>query len=326
MKFFLLAYLKTHRAAILTGLICIALFLLSFALYGLPFEAVLYPALLSLLFIAIVFLFRFFLAWKKHQRLTLARSMTSETLLPELEPSTDVPDADYLAILEALCREAAEQATAREIASQETADYFTTWTHQIKTPLASMRLKLEAEDSARSRQLLSDLRRVDQYVEMVLTYLRVGATATDYEFREAALDPLIREQIRKVRGDFILRKNKLLYDGTDAVVLTDEKWLSFVIGQLLSNALKYTERGTIKVIASNESLTVADTGIGIEASDLPRVFEKGFTGRNGRLEKNASGLGLYLCKTICEKLGLTISAESTVGRGTSVTIHFPRKN
>ena len=200
-------------------------------------------------------------------------------------------------------------------------DYYTVWVHQIKTPIASMRLNLQNEDSALSRKLSSDLFRIEQYVEMVLTFLRLDAESTDYVIKEYDLDAIVKQAVKKFAGEFIGRKLRLIYEPLNTRVVTDEKWLSFVIEQVLSNALKYTHAGSITItLEAGKKLCIRDTGMGIAAENLPRIFENGYTGYNGRTHKKASGIGLYLCKRICTNLGHAIRAESVVEQGTVIII------
>ena len=189
-----------------------------------------------------------------------------------------------------------------------------------------MRLTLQNEDTPLSRRLTAELGRVERYVEMVLAYLRLDADSTDYVLRECDLDPIVRGAVKKFAGEFIDRHLTLECPPTNIRVLTDEKWLSFVLEQLLSNALKYTPEGKISIhMEAPATLCIADTGIGIAPEDLPRVFEQGYTGYNGRGDKRASGLGLYLCRRVCRNLGHTISAESELGRGTTIRLDLSRK-
>ena len=184
-----------------------------------------------------------------------------------------------------------------------------------------MRLQLQNEDSPFARRLTAELFRIEQYVEMAMAFLRLDSDATDYVIREQPLDPILRGAIRKFAGEFIDRRLKLQYEPVSVSVLTDEKWLSFVIEQLLSNALKYTPSGAVSLYMETPlTLCIRDTGIGIAAEDLPRIFEPGFTGGNGRLDKRASGIGLYLCRRVCERLGHRIQVESAPGQGTCVRL------
>ena len=200
-------------------------------------------------------------------------------------------------------------------------DYYTVWAHQIKTPIAAMRLTLQNEDTPLTRKLTNDLYRIEQYVEMVLTFLRLNSDSTDYVFKEYDLDNIVKSAVKKFSSEFIGRKLRLIYDPLNTSVITDEKWLSFVIEQVLSNALKYTPSGSITIsLVGEKTLRIEDTGIGIAPSDLPRIFENGYTGFNGRTDKKASGIGLYLCRRVCNNLGHTITANSTVDMGTAIDI------
>ena len=200
-------------------------------------------------------------------------------------------------------------------------DYYTIWAHQIKTPIASMRLNLQSEDTAFARRISEDLFRIEQYVEMVLCYLRLDSGSTDYIIREYDLDSIIKQAIKRFAPQFIRRRIQLFYEPVHASVLTDEKWLLFVMEQVLSNALKYTESGSITIVLEAPlTLCIRDTGIGIAPDDLPRIFEKGYTGYNGRSDKKASGIGLYLCRRICKNLGHTITALSSLDAGTEIRL------
>ena len=300
-----------------------AVFAAAFWLYGLPLGAVGYPALICLVLWLCYGLLRGARALKKHRTL---RALTA-ALTPDMLPDADtVDDADYRRIIALLqdAREAQTDAAAQRFADMT--EYYTLWAHQIKTPIAAMRLTLQNEDTALSRRLTAELGRVERYVEMVLAYLRLDADATDYVLREYELDPIVRGAVKKFSGEFIQRRLALDFRPTGLRVLTDEKWLSFVLEQLLSNALKYTPEGRISIYAeAPATLCVADTGIGIAPEDLPRIFEQGFTGYNGRADKQASGLGLYLCRRVCKNLGHTITARSEPGKGTTVRLDLSRK-
>ena len=185
-----------------------------------------------------------------------------------------------------------------------------------------MHLKLQQEDSELSRSVSSDLLKIDQYADMVLAFLRLDSDYTDYVLKEHTLDPIIRQAIKKYASEFILRRITLCYEPITAKVVTDEKWLAFVIEQLISNALKYTVEGTVSIYFEKPStLCIADTGIGISKEDLPRIFERGYTGINGRADRKATGIGLHLCKRICSNLGHDISAYSDE-KGTTIRINL----
>lgn len=313
-------YLHSKRRLIGLFLACCLVFFGSFSLYHLPLEAVLYPALLCGGLGTIFCLWDFFRVRRVHEALQTLRSLT-DAMTETLPPAQSILEGDYQQLLTLLTQEHRDwQAKA----SQDYADmvgYYTLWAHQIKTPIASMRLHLQNEDSPLSRTLSADLRRIEQYVEMVLTFLRLGSDSTDYVFREQDLDALVRGALRKFSPDFIDRKLALHYSPLNATVITDEKWLSFVIEQVLSNALKYTPKGSVTIsLVGEKTLRIQDTGIGIAPEDLPRIFENGYTGCNGRRDRRASGIGLYLCKRICQNLGHTITASSEVDVGTTIDI------
>ena len=219
-------------------------------------------------------------------------------------------------------RETADAARYREMV-----DYYTAWVHQIKTPIAAMRLTLQPDDTPNARRLMSQLLRIEQYVDMVLMYLRLDEGTSDYVIRACDLDGIIRQSLRKFAGEFIDRRLTLHYEPLHLSVVTDEKWLGFVVEQVLSNALKYTpEGGSITIDAeAPATLCIRDTGIGITAEDLPRIFDRGYTGRNGRTYRQASGIGLYLCRRICRDLGHTITASSAAGEGTVLRLDLSRR-
>lgn len=322
---YIVSYIKQHRLALLAFVLCAVLFAATFMFYRFPLKAVLYPTVLCLVLLAGFAAADIVRTRKKHAE--LERIKCFDAKLADSFPEADgVLEADYQEIIH-LMREQHERAEQRtEQGLREMMDYYTVWVHQIKTPIASMRLALQNEDTAESRQLQSELGRIERYVEMVLTFLRLGADSTDYVIKEHELDDIVRGAVKKLAGDFINKKIKLEYTELDEKVLTDEKWLSFVVEQVLSNAVKYTSEGTVSIYTeSPKTLCIRDTGIGIAADDLPRVFENGYTGYNGRSDKRASGIGLYLCRRICNKLGHTISAESKAGEGTVIRIALDKK-
>ncbi len=243
----------------------------------------------------------------------------------QLPPPENLIEEDYRQLIRALGEEKQRQASAMDLRMSDMQDYFTLWAHQIKTPIAAMRLILQTKPENSAMEIEGELFRVEQYVEMVLNYLRLDSDSTDFVFRTCALDDIIRQCVRKYAKQFIRKRIRLEYDGTALQVLTDEKWLCFVIEQILSNALKYTSAGSIRIFTQGETLVIADTGMGIAPEDLPRVFEKGYTGYNGRTDKKATGIGLYLCKRILNRLGHEISISAQVGKGTRVSIDLSRE-
>ncbi len=322
---FLISYLNYRKKVILVFLIFAVIFSVSFVLYHLPLGAVLYPLALCLL-VALIFVIRDFNNIRKtHKDLEKIKKLTvyGMEFLPEAKNEIE---KDYGDVANILFEENKQIRLKMEERYNEMIDYYTMWAHQIKTPIAAMRLNLQNEDSDFSRRLTEDLQRIEQYVEMVLCYLRLDSNSSDYVIREYDIDGIVRQGIKKFASQFIRKKIKLDYRPSDLKVVTDEKWLLFVIEQVLSNSLKYTKQGSISVFVNdNQELCIKDTGIGIAPEDLPRIFENGYTGYNGRNDKKASGIGLYLCKRICKNLRHEITASSVLGEGTTIKINLNQK-
>ena len=244
-------------------------------------------------------------------------------------------EQDYQNIIKNLKEQNSELKSQERIFKQEMSDYYSMWVHQIKTPIAAMHvlqqtLKEEYPEEKYIKEIKLELFKIEQYVEMVLTYLRMGEMSGDLKFEKYSLDAIVRQVIRKYSQMFILRKIHLQYAKTSQCIVTDEKWLQFVLEQVLSNALKYTKDGGMIFIYTEEKenkkcLVIEDSGIGIQAEDLPRVFEKGFTGYNGRADKKSTGIGLYMCKKIMERLNHQIWIESELDKGTKVYLALTRE-
>ena len=304
-------YLKSRLKVLVLLVVVEGIFVSSYFLFDLPAVTVLYPLVLSSVAVLIAGVIDFLIVYNKHGR--LKRNDLPQTSGPL--------EKDYQEIINKLKEEQeySRQKTTSDFNNM--VEYYTVWAHQIKTPIASMRLQIQSVDSELARRLDGDLNRIEAYVEMVLTFLRLDSDSTDYVIRKIDLDAVIKPAIRKFARDFISKKLRMDFKPTEYKVLSDDKWLSFVIEQVLSNAVKYTKKGGIKVYMDEPGiLCIEDTGIGISAEDLPRIFENGYTGFNGREDKRASGIGLYLCKRICDNLGHKIYAESEPGVGTKIRI------
>lgn len=309
-------FIKEHIfMAVLFGIFS-AIFAIVFSLYDLQAEAVLYAMFLCILVSAVIFLIcfsRYYKSYVKRQKLL----KNIEIEYDNLPNARTLAESDYLDMVYSIGEINVRHLTENKEKEQENIDYYTTWVHQIKTPISVMRMILSGEDTQEHHQLSDELFRIEQYVGMVLSYLRLGSNTTDYVFGEYSLDRIIKEAIHKYASIFVRKRLKLVYEPTDEKVLTDEKWLSFIIEQILSNALKYTNTGVITIsVSPDKVLSIKDTGIGIAPEDLPRIFEKGFTGYNGRSDKKSTGLGLYLCRQAADRLSIKISAKSAPGVGT----------
>lgn len=320
MKGFLRLYLRAQRRGMLFLGFCCLIFTVSFALYGLPLGAVLYPAALCAAAGGIILLLSLRKSRAVCQELSLMQHHPAD--LPDELPAAQSPQEQaYQALLLALHADRQKLKSDMNARYHDMTEYYTVWAHQIKTPIAAMRLALQNEDTPLSRRLTGEVGRVEQYVQMALTYLRLGSDSSDYVIRSCALDNIVRPAVRRFAGEFIQRKIQLNYQMLNYTVITDEKWLGFVVEQVLSNALKYTPQGSVSIYMEPEGvLCIRDTGIGVAPEDLPRVFEKGYTGYNGRSHRKASGLGLYLCREILTRLGHSVNAESQVDHGTTIRI------
>lgn len=315
-------YIMQKRKEILIFFLFCVIFAVTFTLYRLPLGAVMYPALLCLLLGIIFLIVDFYRVRRKSHQLSALKDQAA-ALITDLPAPEGIEEENYQAIIHSLQTEISVLETQAANRYQDTVEYYTVWAHQIKTPIASMRLTLQNEDTPLARKLSSDLFRIEQYADMVLAFLRLDSVSSDYVFREYKIDSIVREAAGRFALEFIDRKLRLLYEPTDETVVTDDKWLSFVVEQLLSNALKYTRTGSIRIFMKEpKTLCIEDTGIGIAPEDLPRIFEKGYTGYNGRRDKRASGIGLYLCKRICRNLGIDISVTSVLDQGTTVQLRL----
>lgn len=316
--------------------------LLYMYLIGARKQDLVYAAVLDAILLLITALIGFFRYSSKVKALSnaLKRPVEEQAKLPE---ATDDVEMLYHRLLEnqSIARSEAESSAA--IRQSQMRDYYSMWVHQIKTPISAMKLLLEAEreelgqlicDDEQSQYLLSDnmdsfedeLFRIEEYVSMALQYQRVSSTENDFVLEKVSVDGVIRDTIKKYAKIMIRRHIGINYSGTGQEVYTDGKWLAFMLEQILSNAIKYTPQGVVTIETAEEKdrffITIKDTGIGIKAEDLPRVFEKGYTGYNGHADKKATGIGLYLCRQMADKLGHTIRMESEIGKGTKVWIGF----
>lgn len=318
-------YLKSRRGVLLFFALAAVLLGVSFALFHLPLRAVAYPCALALLLGLAALALDFRRVYKLHRELSQLESTAAE-LIGVLPGAESVPETDYQTIVQSLCRQSADAAAKAAADRADMLEYYTLWAHQIKTPIAAMDLLLQEDDSLHRGELEMELLKIGQYVEMVLSYLRLDSDSTDYVLREYPLDDILRQAVRKFAKMFILKKITLDFQETGKTVLTDEKWLLFVVEQVLSNALKYTPAGgTIRIYGDGATVVIADNGIGIREEDQARVFEKGFTGYNGRADKKSTGIGLYLCRQVMDRLNHGISLTSRPGQGTLVRLDLSRE-
>ena len=295
-----------------------------FRLYDIAMEPFWYAFAITLFCTALLFVIYLFKEQKKaaqrHQK-----SMNILTQWNDLPEPESLLEYDYTQMIERLGEENQRISSSFEAERKSMQNFYTAWVHQIKMPIAVMKLALGSSGNPDRRALQEELFRIEQYTDMVLAYQRLSNSSNDLVIQEYALDELIREVIRKFASQFIYKKIKLNYEGTDWRIVTDKKWFICILEQLISNALKYTPSGTITVSVRDGVLSVSDTGIGIAPEDLPRIFEKGYTGANGRLNDKSSGLGLYLCGEAASLLNIPITAESQPGQGSSFSLEISEK-
>lgn len=320
MKTFL-SFLKKNAAWILGVLSCLFIMMLMMELNQVSIAEWKYGALLCVFILVVIGAEEYIRYLGKHKKLRKLQNVI-QISVEAMDFPRDVLEEDYQELIRVVHENKITQINSLEKSRTDMMEYYTMWVHQIKTPMAAMKLLLQAEDTFENRELLGELFRIEQYVEMALNYVRLDADTTDFILKRYELDKIVREAVRKYAPLFIRKKISLTYEPLDVQVLTDEKWLEFVIEQVLSNAIKYTKSGSISIYIKQEEqvLVIEDTGIGIRSEDLPRILEKGYTGYNGHIDKRSTGIGLYLCNRILKKLSHTLRVESKMGKGTKVLI------
>ena len=342
MKLFL-DYISKIKFYIILQLFPVMLAEIIFFLYQLPIEPMVYVTVFWLITGICACLNGFYRYRKKVEQLELIAA-APDINLSQMDSPVGQDERFQQEIMQQLNQMRIDVENASQKSSEDMTDYYTMWAHQIKTPIFALRLLLQ-ESTEENKEKLSELFKIEQYVEMVLGYLRTEDMSSDLKLSRCSLDRIIRDQIHKYAGIFVSKKLTLTYESISQDVLTDEKWLGFVIGQILSNALKYTRTGGIRIYlekklsldtddvsisirnddcnkVENLTLIIEDTGIGIRAEDIPRIFEKGYTGANGRDDNRATGIGLYLSNKIMRKLGHRLYITSTEGKGTKVFLEF----
>ncbi|WP_052255511.1 HAMP domain-containing sensor histidine kinase [Salinicoccus sp. YB14-2] len=290
-------------------------------LYQLPLESfILWFSICG--FISIIAgIFHFNQYYRKYKNLIMLQKQT-QVELEALHSPRNLIESEYQILVKELNAAFFQLENKKIQNEEELLDYFTMWVHQIKVPISALYLILQDEDNDISAEMGEQLFKIEQYVEMILQYIRLESVSTDYQFQNIDLDSVIREIIKKHAPIFIRKKLSIQYKETNQKILTDSKWLAFVLEQILSNALKYTNAGTISIYFEDNAIVIKDTGIGIRPEDIPRIGEKNFTGFTGRKHKSASGMGLYLSKQILKQLGHKLEIESELYQGTTVKIIF----
>lgn len=270
----------------------------------------------------VIFFLDYYVFQKKYKHLKKLEDSPS-TISSYLVESTNEIEKEYQNLLTLLNQQFIEYQNNIDSKTSERNDYFDLWAHEIKTPIAAMHLLLDDTDF---KDLKEQLFHLEEYVSMAMGYIRADSVSNDFVIKKYNVEDICKACVRHYSPLFIRKKLSLTFKPFHYEIVTDEKWLSFVIGQILSNALKYTEKGSISIYMKQNDLIIEDTGIGISESDLPRIFEKNYTGENGHKNSSSSGMGLYLCKLILEKLSHSIHITSKVNSGTQVIISFSPYN
>ena len=316
-------YMRDRAAMFGCLLICYGTLFLIGYLYDIPFEKTRYIAEFSgagVFLCLLVDILKYAERWKELKRCIA----TSDTYPGMFYTVPGDLEALYRSMIAKMRQEKEELIFEDQKRYTEMMDYYGMWAHQIKTPIAAMRILVQSgmdreeneENQKLFRQLQMELFKTEQYVEMVLSYLKIGDIAKDMVLERCDLGKVVRQAVKKYSRLFILQKLSLEMGEIAEIVLTDEKWLSFVVEQIISNALKYTKSGSVSIYLEQEGvLVIKDTGIGISAEDLPRIMEKGYTGYNGRIDKRSTGIGLYLCKKVMDKLHHQLRIDSEDGKG-----------
>ena len=319
------SYLKKNIKVYILFIVFIFIFFIMFYLYNLPLEALTYTGSFCFLAALIASISDYANYKESYKKL----KFLEENILNDLDAlpkSLDIRIDYYHKIIEKLYEELEKLTQENRQKNTDMVDYYSMWVHQIKTPIAAMNFLLDNEEIDR-KILQQELFKIERYVEMVLTYIRLDSISSDYVITKINLDEVVKDSVKKYATIFINKKIKLNYVSHETMVISDKKWLSFAFEQILGNSVKYSGAGGEITIETYENkLVIEDNGMGIKEEDLPRIFEKGFTGFNGRYEKKSSGLGLYLCKKILDKLGHHIEISSKVGEGTRIEITFPKED
>ena len=319
------SYLKKNIKVYILFVVFIAIFFIMFYLYNLPLEALIYTGSFCFL-AALVASFSDFVNYRESYKKLKFLEKNILNDLEDLPKSLDIRIDYYHKIIEKLYEELESETQKNKQKNTDMVDYYSMWVHQIKTPIAAMNFLLDNEE-VDQKNLQQELFKIERYVEMVLTYIRLDSISSDYVITKINLDEVVKDSVKKYATIFINKKIKLNYVSHETMVISDKKWLSFAFEQILGNSVKYSSAGGEITIETYENkLVIEDNGMGIKEEDLPRIFEKGFTGFNGRYEKKSSGLGLYLCKKTLDKLGHHIEISSKVGEGTRIEITFPKED
>lgn len=325
-------YLKEKRYLLFFQVLFVVVFAGCFYLTDVKLEYVWYPALLCFVLGSGALMWDFYRFYKKHTHLQELKNSIDMTIDNLKKPKNQLEE-DYQELLFEIRLKECERRQELQHRLDGYKEYITLWAHQIKTPITAMALVLQEMNEEnvyeRTRELNAHLIETEQYVDTTLQFMRLDSMTSDLVLQEQSLFDMVRQAVRYFAKVFRAKHLSMNLQAEDVTVVTDEKWMVFVLKQIISNALKYTRTGSISIYMHPQqprTLVIEDTGIGIAAEDIPRLFERGYTGYNGRMQKKATGIGLYLSKEILDKLGHTIVIKSQENVGTKVEIGFLQPN
>lgn len=316
------SYLKERRFNIGMYLLSVLIFAVVFKLYHISAKVALYPALICSVLWLLFSIINFWQFYNAHQkRVNLSNHI--EITLENLPKPTSLLEEDYQNLLRVLMNYNTNQMLEKNQKFSGMEEYITLWSHQMKTPITAIELLLHDLDDIEASKLKEQLFEIERYVDTILQFMRLDTMNSDLLLKEYSLMEIVKQAVKYHTKSFIGKKISLDLQEFETRVVTDEKWLLFVIKQILSNALKYTKEGKISIyVVSEKILVIEDTGIGISPEDTPRIFERGFTGYNGRMDKKSTGIGLYLSKQILDQLNHEMKITSKPGIGTRVEINL----
>lgn len=317
------AYLREKANLLLLMVVCALLLLMVCGLYGISLVPIAY-SLLLMTFLGIVVGVADCLAYMHSLKTLSDFQKQAQGYITQLPSARGLEQELLLGSIQSQSQQCKDLHKQVYDGEEQARRYYTLWSHQIKTPLAAMRLLLQ-EGKLDARKLEQELFKTEQYVDMALQYQRLNNTENDFLFKRCSLDTLVKGAVKEVSTLFISKKIPIELQQLQGTVVTDEKWFGFIVEQILTNAVKYTPSGKVSVYNKGAVLYISDTGIGIAPEDLPRIFEWGYTGYNGREISRSTGIGLSLCKKAADMLGHTVTVNSKIGEGTTVAIDFARK-
>lgn len=298
---------------------------LTFYLYEFSF-APFWDGWLFTMFLLVVYsIGSFYRAFRKQKKLEILATKDLQLSNLIFLPKADtLSEKTYQEVLRLVLEKKNQQQEELQQNQKNMLDDFGLWLHQIKTPVAALDLLIQS-GQIEPRRMKNEVFKINEYLQMILNYMRQNLDQADLVFQQLSIDKIIKSVVKKYATFFSQKNLSLQLGNLEGQVYSDQKWLIFILEQVIFNAIKYTEDGTISIAFSENQLTIQDTGMGIRAEDLPRVFEKGYTGMNGREQQRASGLGLYLSQEAVGKLGCHLYIESQIKKGTKVTIVFPEE-